>query len=235
MNSTNLSRALLNKLGASIVRGEYEVGKSLPAESDLAISHNVSRTAVREAIKMLSAKGLVRSWPRRGAIVQKESDWNLLDPEVMEWILGRGISVPLVKDFLNMRLAIEPAAVFMATKNRADISEIRGAVNAMRRADKDGEHTLSADCEFHAAILRASGNRFFAQMSPLVDTALRMTIRVSNQIKGVSMASIEEHEEILRAIESGHAENAHDLIKGHITEALKLVQSAYPENENAGA
>lgn len=228
MSSGGITRALLDELGGSIVRGDYVVGTNLPAEAEIAEKHKVSRTVTREAMKMLAAKGLVKAWPRRGTIVQNEEDWNLMDPEVMTWILERGMSVKLVKDFLNMRLAIEPAAAEMAAANSVDTSEIEKALALMTRAAAGGGDALSADCMFHASILKASGNRFFAQMSPLVDTALRMTIRVTNQIKGVQMASIKEHEDIFTAIKTGKASRARKLIHAHISSALTLVETTYP-------
>lgn len=232
MSTGNLSRVLLDKIGSSIVCGDYVHGENLPSEAEIAKTNQVSRTATREAMKMLAAKGLIKAWPRRGTVVQKEEDWNLLDRDVMTWILGRGPSISLVKDFLSMRLAIEPAAAEMAASKGADTIEIANAIKMMRSAKAGGEgDALTADCMFHAAILRASENRFFAQMSPLVDTALRMTIRVTNQIKGVRMASIEEHEEIFFAIRDQRPEEANKLIQSHISAALKLIETAYPYAE----
>ncbi|WP_017930684.1 FadR/GntR family transcriptional regulator [Robiginitomaculum antarcticum] len=231
MSSGGITRALLDELGGSIVRGDYVIGTNLPAEAEIAAMHKVSRTVTREAMKMLAAKGLVKAWPRRGTIVQDEEDWNLMDPDVMTWLLERGMSVKLVKDFLNMRLAIEPAAAEMAALNKADTSEVEKALDLMKRAATGGGDALSADCMFHASILKASGNRFFAQMSPLVDTALRMTIRVTNQIKGVQMASVTDHEDIFTAIKSGKATRARKLIHGHISAALDLVEATYPDDK----
>lgn len=232
MSSGGITRGLLEDLGGRIVRGDYPVGESLPAEAEIAEEHRVSRTVTREAMKMLAAKGLVKAWPRRGTIVQSERDWNLMDPDVMTWLLERGMSVRLVKDFLNMRLAIEPAAAEMAAVNKADTTDIEKALAIMAQAASGGGDALSADCMFHASILKASGNRFFAQMSPLVDTALRMTIRVTNQIKGVQMASIKDHEDILDAIKAGKASKARKLIHSHISAALSLVDEAYPGQQH---
>lgn len=230
MSSGNITRDLLDELGGGVVTGDYATGDSLPTEAKIAEKYEVSRTVVREAMKMLSAKGLVKAWPRRGTIVQKEENWNLMDPDVMKWILKRGMSVKLVRDFLNMRLAIEPAAAEMAAREGAETKQIEAALEMMHSAAAGGGDSLTADCTFHAAILEASGNRFFAQMSPLVDTALRMTIRVTNQIKGVTMANVEDHEEILDAISSRNSDLARQLIHAHISAALELVESAYPKS-----
>ena len=221
--STNITQSLVESIGGDIVRGEYVIGSSLPTEAEIAEKYSVSRTVTREAIKMLTAKGLVRSWPRRGTIVQKESGWNMLDADVLFWLLDRDVSIPLVIDFLRMRKAIEPAAAETAALISADTSEIESAIDEMKRAAETGSNGLSADSKFHAAILRASDNPFFAQMAPMVDTALRMTIRITNRIKGVKFASIEEHIELLTAIQSGDTELSYRLSLSHIEKALELV------------
>lgn len=219
----NVTRSLVEEIGGAIVRGDFAIGNSLPTEADLASQYGVSRTVTREAMKMLTAKGLVQAWPRRGTIVQVESNWNLLDADVLAWLLERNVSVPLVKDFLRMRLAIEPAAAETAAAIGADVSEIEKAVEQMERAAKHVGDPLGADSLFHASILRASGNPFFAQMAPMVDTALRMTIRITNRIKGVKVASIDEHVEILTAIRDRDPDLSRVLIKTHIERALELI------------
>lgn len=223
ISSGNVTRSLVEGIGGAIVRGDFTIGNSLPTEAELAEKYRVSRTVTREAIKMLTAKGLVQAWPRRGTIVRQESDWNLFDADVLAWLLERNVSIPLVKDFLRMRLAVEPAAAEMAAVIAADVSEIERAVEQMERAAKHGGDALSADSSFHAAILRASGNPFFAQMAPMVDTALRMTIRITNRLKGVKFASIQEHVDILNAIRSEDAELSRVLSEALVQRALDLI------------
>lgn len=219
----NVTQSLVESIGGAIVRGDFAIGRNLPTEADLASQYEVSRTVTREAVKMLTAKGLVKAWPRRGTIVQPQDNWNLLDEDVLSWLLERNVSPILVADFLRMRLAIEPAAAETAAAIRADTAEIEKAVLAMKHAAENRGDSLSADSLFHASILRASNNPFFAQMAPLVDTALRMTIRITNRLKGVKHASIADHEEILEAIQSGDAESARTLSHTHVSLALDLV------------
>lgn len=219
----NITSSLVEKIGSAIVRGEYPISQNLPTEAQLAEQFEVSRTVTREAMKMLTAKGLVLAWPRRGTIVQQESSWNLLDADVLAWLMQRKVSIALVKDFLRMRLAVEPAAAELAAARKADVTEIVRAISEMKRAADHGGDSLAADCLFHACILRASGNMFFAQMAPMVDAALRLTIRVTNRIKGVKFASIQDHADILDAISAGQPTVARDLSFNHISRALKLV------------
>ena len=225
-----MTRQLVDAIGGAIVRGDFSVGENLPTEAAICDRYGTSRTVTREAVKMLTAKGLVQSWPRRGTIVQREQQWNLLDPDVLVWILDRRASAPLLMDFLSMRMVVEPAAASMAAEIRADTAEIEAALAFMRRAEAGIGDPLQADSAFHVAVLRASGNRFFAQMAPLVDTALRMTIRLTNRIKGVRSASIEDHEAILVAIRRGWRRQAFRATKSMIEEALGLIQMRFRED-----
>ena len=221
----NITRGLVEQIGGAIVRGDYLSGNRLPTEADLSAQFQASRTVTREAIKMLTGKGLVKSWPKRGTVVEDEEQWNLMDSDVLAWLLDRRPSIDLVRDFLNMRLAIEPAAAFMAANKRANTDEIVAALRLMRDADRGLGDTLDADSAFHAAVLRASSNRFFSQMAPLVGTALRMTARLTNRIKGVTGPNVDDHERILIAISNGKAREARRATTALIQEALDLIQS----------
>ena len=220
----NITRTLVERIGGAIVRGEYTSGDRLPTEADLSSNFQVSRTATREAIKMLTGKGLVKSWPKRGTLVENESEWNLLDADVLNWLLDRHPSVYLIRDILVMRLAIEPAAASMAAEIRADTNEIEAGLRAMRDAENGIGDALQADSAFHTAVLRASGNRFFSQMAPLVGTALRMTARSTNRLKGVRAASVADHERILIAISEGNPHEARRETEVLIHEALALIK-----------
>lgn len=225
----NITRALVEQIGGAIVRGDYLSGDQLPTEADLSAHYQASRTVTREAIKTLTGKGLVQSWPKRGTLVEDEKRWNLMDPDVLGWLLDRRPSIDLVKDFLNMRLAIEPAAASMAASKRANTDEIAAALRLMRDADRGVGDTLDADSAFHAAVLRASSNRFFSQMAPLVGTALRMTARWTNRIKGVNGPNVDDHERILTAISKGQSRAARRASAALIQEALDLIQSQHDD------
>ena len=227
----NITRALVQRIGGAIVRGERASGDRLPTEAEMSKHFGASRTVTREAIKMLTAKGLVKSWPKRGTVIQEEAQWNLMDPDVLAWLLERRLSPRLLKDFLYMRLAIEPMAASMAARRGADTDEMAVALLAMRNAESAMGDSLEADSAFHAAVLRASGNRFFAQMAPLVATALRMTVRVTNRLKGVQIANVDDHERILFAISAGKAGEARKATESLIREALNLVEREFRSAE----
>src|SRR5215207_5929584 len=112
--NVNLTQSLVQRLGSSIVRGEIAPGGALPIEAELSKKYGASRTVMREAVKILSTKGLIGQRPRVGTYVEPEEKWDLLDPEVLKWILDRRFSLELLREFLQIRMGIEPAASALA-------------------------------------------------------------------------------------------------------------------------
>src|SRR5918997_614709 len=115
----NLTYGLLDEVGRTIVTGRYE-GKAFPTEAELARQHGVSRSVTREAVKMLTAKGLLTARPRQGTMIQPTASWNLFDPDVLRWLLERSFSLELLRQFSELRIAIEPAAAALAARSASD-------------------------------------------------------------------------------------------------------------------
>ncbi|GAA0344115.1 FadR/GntR family transcriptional regulator [Bowmanella denitrificans] len=225
-NHNNLTHQLVHELGKAIVREQFAVGEGLPSEAEICNRYQISRTATREAVKMLAAKGLLVSRPRKGITVQSREHWNLFDPDVLDWILSSTPSLQTLRDFLQLRLAIEPEAAALAAKNAKpeDIKAIGNALARMKAAEEGLEDPLEADIDFHSAILRASKNPFFMQLRSFIETALKVSIRFTNQFKGVDTASYEEHRKIYDAIAAGDAPLAHQTSHAMEAEALQLIE-----------
>ena len=156
----NLTYGIASELGVSIVRGEFSKDNPFPIEGELCRRFGVSRSILREAVKMLTAKGLLGARPRQGTFVQPEEQWNLLDPDVLRWLLECKVSLDLLIEFNEIRLAVEPAAAALAArfageKGNAAIAE---AIARMQAAERGEEDALAADIAFHIAVLHASGN-----------------------------------------------------------------------------
>ena len=222
--SGNLTQSLVQKLGSSIVRGELPAAKSLPVEPELGKKFGASRTVMREAVKILSTKGLIGQRPRVGTYVHPEERWDLLDAEVLTWILDRHFSHSLVREFLEVRLGIEPAAAALAAANATaeDKELLRGKLEKMKGAIDGHFDAVAADIAFHATILKISHNRFYHQLTPIIETALRFSIRLTNKTKG-ALADYDAHEKIYRAIRNGNADAASRACRELIAEALALV------------
>ncbi|MDO7084801.1 FadR/GntR family transcriptional regulator [Pseudocolwellia sp. AS88] len=223
----NLTQQLTHSLGIAIVKGTYPIGEGLPSEADLCVQYNVSRSSTREAVKMLSAKGLISSRPKQGIRVLPESSWNMFDTDVLTWILSSKPSLSLLKEFTQVRAAIEPQAAALASINATyeQLEDIEKALERMIDADQGLDDPLDADIAFHTSILVASGNRFFVQLTEFIGTALKVSIRYTNKIKGVPGADVEKHADILNTIKSRNPEKARNAVKTILDEALELIDS----------
>src|SRR6185436_5662799 len=205
----NLTQSLVQKLGSSIVRGELPAGKPLPIEAELGKKYGASRTVMREAVKILSTKGLIGQRPRVGTYVHPEEKWDLLDAEVLKWILDRHFSHALLREFLEVRIGIEPAAAALAAHNATDADKqlLWQKLERMKAANEGHFDPVQADIAFHATILEISHNRFYHQLAPIVETALRFSIRITNKVKG-RLPDYDAHEKIYRMIRDGKADGA---------------------------
>jgi DNA-binding FadR family transcriptional regulator len=231
----NLTHGLLDALGRAIVTGQYDDGP-FPTEAELAKQHGVSRSVTREAVKMLTAKGLVSARPRQGTIVQPRSSWNLFDTDVLRWLLNRKFSVALLRQFNQLRSAIEPEAAALAAvlADDGELAAINAGLERMKAAETSGEQILEADIAFHVAVLKGSKNPFFAQFQDVVATALRSSIQFTNRIKGHS-ASIPDHAAVAQAILKRQPDKARAAMKKLVSDVLDLIDTVAPESKNGKA
>ena len=228
MFSGNFTRHIVQSLGKAIALGEHPQGEPLQAEALLCENFEASRTVLREAVKMLTAKGMLDARPRRGTIVLPESHWNLSDPDILNWMLERKGSLPIIAEFVDMRLAIEPAAAGLAALNLNDTTrqDLQNAIHRMEAAANGEDDHLDADIAFHVGILAASNNRFFWNMRHTIEVALRFSIRMTNRIKGVERASVEDHRHILNFILAADQQGAELAMRELLNEAKNLVTNA---------
>lgn len=235
MFSGNFTRHIVQSLGKSIALGEYPQGQPLKAEADLCEEFDASRTVLREAVKMLTAKGMLDARPRRGTIVLPESQWNLSDPEILNWLLDRKGSQPIISEFADMRLAIEPAAAGLAATNLNEDSKktLVDAIKRIKAAAKGEDDHLDADIAFHVGILEASDNRFFWNMRHTIEVALRFSIRITNRRKGVERVSVDDHQRILDFILAGDAQGAEKEMR-ELQQEAKMLLNQQIENEKNG-
>ncbi len=223
---SSLTYGIVQDLGVAIVTGRYSEANPFPIEGDLCKQYRVSRSIMREAVKMLTAKGLLGARPRQGTWIMPEAYWNMLDPDVLRWLLERKFSPDLLIEFTEIRLAFEPAAAALAAEKATpdQVAAIQRALDRMRAAERGQDDPLAADIAFHVAILRASNNRFYDQMTELSETALRFSIRRTNEYKGHT-ASVADHGRIAQAIAARDAAKAEESMRALIRDALDLLKS----------
>jgi DNA-binding FadR family transcriptional regulator len=221
----NLTSRIANRIGIAIITGVYSADNPIPIEAQLCRDYQASRPVLREAVKMLTAKGLLAARPRRGTWVEPEQRWNLFDPDVLGWLLQRRFSRTLLIEFTQLRLAVEPGAATLAA-SVAGCEEklaIGRALERMQAAERGADDPLDADIAFHVAVLRASRNRFFAQLTGFSATALRFSIRMTNRYRGVRLASVADHQKVADAISAGNARDAGEAMRRLIQEALDII------------
>ena len=219
---------LLHRLGRDIVGGHFGEGAILPNEGAMSTELRISRTSVREAVKMLTAKGLVSSRPRRGTEVRPVSDWNLLDGDVLKWLRESPPDRAVVIELLELRLGFEPEAASLAAR-RADperLERIQAAYGFMQASATGHFDPVEADCRFHEAIIRATRNRFYQPLAALVRTALSLTAPITNAIFGHPVGDLEAHGEVLRAIQDKDEQRAFDLMRALLSDVAREVARA---------
>jgi DNA-binding FadR family transcriptional regulator len=228
MAGSNLTFRIMEDLGIAIVTERYSDANPFPIEASLCEKYGVSRSVLREAVKMLTAKGLLGARPRHGTWIQPEKNWNFFDPDVLRWLLERKLSYGLLIEFAQMRMAVEPFAAGQAAllAGRTEIAAIMHALNRMSAAERGDDDPLTSDIAFHVAVMKASGNRFYEQLCDMIDTALRFSIRMTNHLKGVRQASVADHKKVADAIVMGDAKTAEEAMRVMIEEALDLIATA---------
>jgi GntR family galactonate operon transcriptional repressor len=174
---------VIGSLGESIVRGLYPPGSILPREPELMTIYQASRTTIREAIKVLSAKGLVESRQRIGTWVSERSHWNIFDSDVLHWHAFDDIDDSMLKDLIEMRQVVEPPmARFAAIRATLDdIALIGERCEDMRRSMHDMEAYATADVRFHLAVFHASHNAMLRRFAHIVADFLQISFQIQQR------------------------------------------------------
>lgn len=197
----SLHGQVVQQLGRRIGSGIYPPGCLLPNEEELGAELGVSRTALREAIKVLAAKGLVASRPRVGTRVRARTLWNHLDPDVLAWRCARGPDAELLQQLTEMREIIEPAAAQLAARHRNErqLDDIERSLADMGAARRIGQW-VEADVRFHRAILGATGNALLMPLAALISTALESLLHASAKSAADFRVAWPDHARVAQAI-----------------------------------
>ena len=208
--SARLHTVIARDLGVAIAAGELRPGDTLSGEIASSAQLSVSRTAYREAVRILAAKGMVESRTRTGTRVSPRGRWNILDPEVLGWFLQTRPSEAFVRDLFEVRLMVEPAAAALAAQRRseAQLQTMRDALTVMHRLKLHSEAGRAADRGFHHAILEATQNEAILALSSSVCAAVRWTTLFKHRVQGAPRDPIAEHLLVLEAIAARDPEAA---------------------------
>jgi DNA-binding FadR family transcriptional regulator len=228
-SSTALHGQVAHHIGRQIVSGEIAPGAYLPREAELSEQFSVSRQAVREGLKVLAAKGLVKSRRRAGTSVTPRVTWNLLDPDVLAWHANAELMPEFKRDLFELRWLVEPeAAALSATRaDVAGVARIGAALEAMRETKGDPVAFQASVIEFHLAVFAASGNSLIERLSvilgPLMARSFRMlppTFPMEDYESGIATLS-----PVYDAIRAGDPVAARAAMGQHLSSAMAYFDS----------
>jgi len=218
-----LHGSIARELGVAIVAGRIKPGETLDNEVDSSERMSVSRTAYREAVRILAAKGLVGSRPKRGTQVCPKNAWHLLDPEVLAWFFESQPSQDFIVGLFELRLIIEPAAAALAAGRRTpdDLARMRDALQRMERHGLAAADGQSADREFHDAVLAATRNPALVALSSNIGAAVRWTTIFKQRKRRLPRDPMPDHWRVFDAIAAGGADTARLAMQDLVALALE--------------
>jgi len=218
-----LRGAVANRLGVAILSGEFAPGDTLSGEIAFSEALNISRSAYREAIQVLTAKGLVESRPKAGTRVLPRQRWNLLDPDVLGWAFMGEPDEQLIRSLFELRLIMEPAAAGLAAtrRDRDDLKAMKEALIGMRRHSLATDQGRLADRQFHDAILQATRNDALIALSASIGAAVSWTTQFKQRSRALPRNPIPDHAAVYDAITAGDSDAASIAMRALVELALE--------------
>ncbi len=234
----NLHERIANTLGERIVGGRHPPGRALPTEIELCASLAVSRSALREAFKLLVAKRLIVSRQKVGTLVRPRADWNMLDPEVLAWHLHAAPTDAFVTGLFEVRKIIEPSAASLAAERRSAeaLACIEGALADMFRFQGGAGDLTHADLRFHQAILDATGNLFLASFGAVIESSLRASFQLSwDTAYHTPEYSLRQHRGVAEAIRDQVPSEAYAIMTQLLRSAIEDVRQSLARRQRGEA
>lgn len=205
----NLSYVLAEKLAQRILAGKYTPGSILPGEMELGEQFGVSRTAVREAVKTLTAKGMVLPRPRIGTRVMPQSNWNFLDQELLSWWMTEENFQQVVEHFLVMRSSLEPQACLLAAvqgsaEQKAQLNTLMDEMTFLKQ-HFNRQRWIEVDMAWHEQIYAMSGNPFLTSFASLFHSVYHTYF---TSITQNDVVKLDQHQAIVDAIQDSDGQRA---------------------------
>lgn len=223
-------------IGRQIVRGKLSIGQVLPNDQVMCESLDISRTILREALRILGAKGLVKAVPKAGTFVNDTDKWAMLDSDILNWLTDTTTSSrlePLLVEMIDIRLAIEPGAAAL-TASRAQAAE-RQRISELFQSLKLATTPASsheAEAAFIDCILANCHNRFFNSHRMLAKTCLKLLFEHTVRYNYLSLTA---HEAAVRAIINYEPQNARRSMQAILLQASPIIRNKKnPADESAG-
>lgn len=224
---------VVEQMGVRIVGGSYPTGAPLYSEQ-LEREFDVSKTVVREALKVLAAKGLVESRQKRGTVIRPRGEWNLLDGDVLRWQGHEPPNFVFLENLAEVRGMVEPAAARLAAGRRTDddLAQLESALDAMAAAKHDPDAMVDADLRFHRALLDAAHNEVLSRMEVILAAGLQVRDRFVHHGEYGS-DPMPAHRALLDAVREGDADRAGVTVEALLAQAAADLAEAREHAERA--
>lgn len=216
--------SLAQRMAIAIVKGEFAAGELLPNEERASASFGVSRSAYREAMRTLAAKGLVVALPKVGTRIAPRGAWQLLDPDVLGWHFEAEPSESFVRDLFELRNAVQPTAAILAAQRRddEDVSQLADALARMARSAPNSGGWLNAIVSFHKGVLLATKNKAIASLSPAISANIRWSMKLQMSLPSLSLLRdpVADNARVFETISAQNAKQAGHAMASLIDAAL---------------
>jgi DNA-binding FadR family transcriptional regulator len=214
---------VVDALVPRIVSGELAPGSLLPTEPEMSARFGVSRSVVREALRVLGAKGLIEVRHGSGTRVTTPDRWDTLDPLILLALRERGASAAVLHDLLEARTIVECEVAALAAEraNPEERDALRAAIVTMRASLDDPARFVSGDSAFHLTLLRAARNRVLERMTQPMHELLSYAQALTDAIPGVLARALAEHEAIADAIARRDAPGAREAMRVHLAQTQR--------------
>jgi DNA-binding FadR family transcriptional regulator len=205
--SLRIPGTIARDLGIKMVSGKLKPGTILEGEIVASDQRKVSRSAYREAVRILVAKGMVQSKPKTGTRVNERHVWHLLDPDVLSWIFQVEPDKGLLVNLFELRKMVEPEAAALAAQRRAPrhLKAMAAALAGMAQHTLVRREGQEADQDFHAALLEASGNLFLASLTSSINSAVAWSTIFKQRYEPLRRDPVPDHRKVYDAIAAGNA------------------------------
>jgi DNA-binding FadR family transcriptional regulator len=200
-----LHNSITRELALRIIRAERNAERvSFPNESELSAQLGVSRTVVRESMKVLVDKGLVEMRPRSGTSARPRSEWNLLDPDILSWQAELIPDVRFLLDLCEVRLAIEPTASGFAAVRATpeELEEIERCLKQREALSRDAVlgDIVDLDLQFHNAVIAASHNPLLANLNAIIREPFKTTLLYTLRSPANIALGVKAQRDLVRAL-----------------------------------
>jgi DNA-binding FadR family transcriptional regulator len=202
--------AIAHDLGITIVGGKLRPGAPLPGEERFSAEQRVSRSAYREAVKILAAKGLVHSRTKSGTRVNERSSWNMLDRDVLAWIFKAGPHIEFIQGIFELRRIVEPEAASLAAVRRSEheLADMGHALEEMRHWGLLKPEGRAADERFHTLILQATRNEPLIALAGSIAAAVKWTSKFAREEREQHRDPMPDHFAVYDALARSDSDKA---------------------------